>query len=796
MRIPVRTHSLALSSRPRKGEGVGVCLIALAVALLALLRPASLPAQDFEDLGPDPLVERVVLRGVESLDEGAVRDAIRTRPIRCRTVLLQPFCWFTDAAFFKERHRLDRDELPRDVLRIRVYHWLRGYRDAEAAYELEPLDDGVEIRFFVDEGPPTLTRSVEVVQDSAIVREEELDQAELPPVGQPLDYERLEEAAEYLRDALRERGYANAVAADSVVVDSLQGAPAYRQADVRIELRPGNRVTIAEVLVEGNEEVSEETILRSLGLRAGDLFRQSDLDEAQRRLYRSNLFRQSAVTTLQQVAEDTTREDEVADEDDLLTRPPTDEPDPDPGDSTRIVVAAVREAPFDEVGLGAGMTTVQFGEVQAQYGRHNFLGGGRRVEVRTTVGNLLARQLHDQPVFNDALPQGVGADVESAFFDPTWSASVDFTQPWFYSHDNSLTLGLFGRRRAVLGVVIDHSFGGRATFTRQVGRGMPASLTYRFEETRTEAGGVYFCINFGICEPRTITALQRFHRLSPLTFRLMAQRVDQPTNPERGFTVDFEAEHASGLTASDYRYQSATVEGTYYQPVGSGVLAGRVRLGWVRPISGTERALGIPEAETALLHPRKRMYAGGARSVRGYGENQLGPRILTVAGSELLEEDPESGEACTEASLRDGTCDPGVAPTASFQPRPLGGNRVAEATLEYRFPLFGNLGGAVFVDAGHVGDLDLNIPTGARSAVTPGFGVRYPSPVGMIRADLGVRPTLVERLPVVTGVEEDGERRLVRLENLRRYDPTGGSGGLLEQVYRRLALHLSIGEAF
>jgi hypothetical protein len=82
-------------------------------------------------------------------------------------------------------------------------------------------------------------------------------------------------------------------------------------------------------------------------------------------------------------------------------------------------------------------------------------------------------------------------------------------------------------------------------------------------------------------------------------------------------------------------------------------------------------------------------------------------------------------------------------------------------------------------------------------AITPGFGLRYQSPVGPIRVDLGIRPTLKERLPVITEtVTPDGVTRLVRLENTKVYDPLEGSGSGLSKILRRLSLHLSIGQAF
>jgi hypothetical protein len=70
--------------------------------------------------------------------------------------------------------------------------------------------------------------------------------------------------------------------------------------------------------------------------------------------------------------------------------------------------------------------------------------------------------------------------------------------------------------------------------------------------------------------------------------------------------------------------------------------------------------------------------------------------------------------------------------------------------------------------------------------------------VGPVRVDLGVRPRLVQELPVVTEfVTEEGERELVRLQTLRTYDPLAAEDvGIIGRILGRLTLHLSIGEAF
>ena len=361
-------------------------------------------------------------------------------------------------------------------------------------------------------------------------------------------------------------------------------------------------------------------------------------------------------------------------------------------------------------------------------------------------------------------------------------------------------------------VVIDRGYGGNLTFTRTLGLRAPASLSYRFEVTRVEAGGPYFCVNFGVCDTTTISALRSHQRLSPLQVQYQVDRSDQPLAPTRGYTARAELEHASALTASDYRYNRAYGEGTMYWPLGmkGAVLATHARLGFVRPVSG-----GASTGGEAILHPRKRFYAGGSQSVRGYGENQLGPRILTLPSNLLATAHTASGAPCDINSDAISLCDPNNLVGADkkaigddqFTPRPLGGTSLVEASVEYRFPigLLDNLGGAVFVDGAAVGEQVLD-PLGAgvktladlvrgTGAITPGFGIRYYSSVGPIRVDVGFNPSRAENLAVVTEVIRNGKREVIPLEIPKRYSPVGTSTGI-GSVLNRFTLHLSIGQAY
>lgn len=697
--------------------------------------------------------------GVHNLSESTLRDVIVTEAVKCKSLFYAPLCWITDSSLFTRKPELDSTELQRDALRIRVQYWREGYRSAQAEPRVEEVDGGVAVAFAIDEGPPTVVDTVVVEGADSILAPRDLRAAELPRPDRPIDIIELDSAALRLASLLRERGHADAVVHDTAVVRADGDS-----ATVRVTIEPGPIATIGAVEVTGNEEVSERTILRLLDLREGQVYRSSQLLEAQRRLYRSELFRQA----IMEVGETP--------------------------DSVKPVRVRVREAPFRAVRVGGGINTLEFVQAEARYTLYNWYGAARRLQFDAAIGNLLAPQLYGRSIFEGAAPVGTGPDIEGAFLDPTWQVSAEVSQPWLFSRRHSISLGVFAHRRSVPAIVVDEGYGSGLTFTRRFSSRATGSATYRFERVRVRAGDLYFCVNFGVCGTTLIEALGGSQTLSPLWLSLTIDRTDDPLAPTRGWSAELDGEHASGATASDFRYNRISGELTHHLRLGPGVLASRVRGGWVNALAGTAAAVGVPMSDAELLHPRKRFYAGGSQSVRGYGENQLGPRILTVDPRAL--QDSTTAD-CDVEDIADGTCDPAGVATSRFTPRPLGGNSLIEASVEYRIPIGETLTAAVFLDGATVGAVEVDVPASTRRAITPGFGVRYLSPIGPVRVDLGIRPRVREQLPVITQVtDENGELRLVRLETDLLYDPIGASGGFLRSITSRLQLHLSIGEAF
>ncbi len=724
------------------------------------LAPVPVSAQENEE---KPEVVDLKFQGVKSLKVDEMRASIVTDESHCQSFVLRPICWFNKSKLFYERHYLDRDELIRDMLRLRVFYWKRGFRETQVDTVIAPRGrDKVAVTFLVEEGPPTIVSDVSITQSAPVLSNRAIERRTLLKPGDPLNMIKLDSMRLRLETALWDRGYA-----DATVDTSISVAPDGLSASVAIALDPRWLTTIDSIHVHGNEQVSVRTIRRSLTFEEGDRYHRSDLLRSQRNLYESNLFRRAVV-------ELSTEETGI--------------------DSTKIVDIALIESPPREARVSFGFTTADFVQAEGRFTHYNFTGGARRLTVTGAVGNLLAEQLNNKLIFSDNYVN-VGSD-RGRYFAPTYNASAELQQPWFGSARNALALSVFTHRRSAPGIYVDRGYGSSATFTREVALRAPASLNYRFEVTTIEAGDVYFCVNFGVCDRPTLDALRRHQRISPLTLTGNIDRTNDPFSPNQGFRGRTTLEHASGFTASDFRYNRASAEAAAFRAIRRrGALGGHVRLGWVKSVASTGEALGGAEGEQ-ILHPRTRFYAGGAQSVRGFGENQLGPRVLTVSAAELRagKLSKDGPPACPDPTpITD--CDPNSAAfqDEDFQPRPLGGNTVAEANVELRFPVWRKLSGAVFIDAGVVTqNIDRSLP-GSRAAVTPGFGVRYRSPVGPIRVDIGINPGRAELLPVISEEIVDGERRLVRLSTRREYAVArGGFMGVLD----RMVLHLSIGEAF
>jgi outer membrane protein insertion porin family len=732
------------------------------VFLILLVAEAPLLAQ-----APSVEVVKIEFHGNEAFPEDSLSRTIVNRETRCRSFWPRGLC-----VFGVLHEDLNGGELSRDVLRLINFYNIRGYRDARVDTAIvRPSEDVVELSFRIDEGTPV--RIVSLTVEGADVFDGFDPEAELPiQVGGLLNAIDLAATRDTLIQRFRNRGYPRAD-----VSRSWRLPAETHQADVTFEVESGPHALFGPITFVGNEQLADGVIHRLLGFEEGEEYSEVRTLEAQRNLFSIEIVQRASIV-------------EAVDPANLLP------------DSVVALQVRITESDVHRTRLGGGWSTSDCVNAETRWTSRNFYGGARRLQLRARGSNWFAEQLRESVCGQAAVDQFGGAN---------WLFSAEFTQP-LLRQGSTFGSNVFFERQSLQDVFVRRSVGVDLALSQALGAYTSFTFAYRPELTELAAAGVFFCTSFLVCTPEDISALQERNWLAPISVSMVRAVTNSILNPTKGYQVVLNFEHASAITGSDFQYDRALSEATaYVETLPGQVLAARVQWGWVGSGSFAPFSEG-----TDIIHPQKRFFSGGANSVRGFAQNQLGPRVLTVDPSSLLFP-ARSGQMapCTPAEIINLTCDANVLRSGAFgTPRPTGGSMVLEGGVEYRMLMGRRLETAIFADFGRIWT-ERESSAVSRFEIAPGVGIRYLSPIGPIRVDLGYQFGGQDRLQVITtqirplGPNDDLVDRIrgtvgsqeevidfVRSEELallNRQVSFGPSGGFSLQ---RLQLHLGIGQAF
>jgi outer membrane protein insertion porin family len=245
-------------------------------------------------------------------------------------------------------------------------------------------------------------------------------------------------------------------------------------------------------------------------------------------------------------------------------------------------------------------------------------------------------------------------------------------------------------------------WGGRLEAARSFGsRRFSLAYDYRFVDTTIDPG-------YGLID---VDRQDRPYQLSSLIPTFLWDRRDDPLLPTRGWSLLAQAQYTFPFLGAKGDFFKLFLQQTQYVSLGRpGVIAVSVRAGGIEPFrhlhsQDPEVPPGLPNRDVFI---DERFFAGGGTTHRAYGRDDLGVRGETLFAR----------------------------PTDPTQFAPVGGNGLLLLNLEYRFPVAGPVEGVVFYDAGNVwADWRSINPRSAKSGA--GIGVRYLSPIGPFRLDLG-----------------------------------------------------------
>lgn len=325
---------------------------------------------------------------------------------------------------------------------------------------------------------------------------------------------------------------------------------------------------------------------------------------------------------------------------------------PEPGDDKPVVVpmvVRVEETPHRAVKLGLKYSTRDEFGAQVEWHDWNWFGDGRQLSLLLQLASVNRR------------------------------LGVSFLQPHFLSPHT----------RALLNLRQEQS--DEETFLLNATR-FQSRLEHHFSSTLS--GFLGYRAEFAKLNhiaPATMRALGEITRegvVSGPSLGVTWNTTEDPFNPQDGTVLSVLADQAGDIWGGDYHFYKITAEAKKYRGIGwRTIFAARLKIGLVEALGNQSN---IPLFE--------RLYAGGERSVRGYGRRRLGP--LSDAND------------------------------------PLGGLSLLEGSIELRRPLWRQLGGALFLDFGQV-SLKTRDFVMDDLQFAAGVGVWYPTAVGPLRLDIG-----------------------------------------------------------
>ncbi|MDB4915600.1 MAG: bacterial surface antigen family protein [Gemmatimonadetes bacterium] len=614
---------------------------------------------------------------------------------------------------FGQKRCLDSDELRLDVGRLRVFYRRHGYFSTKVDTVVTALKDGyggVKVAFEIREGDPVHVDTIRISGLDSITRPI-VDTSDLNlRAGIVFDVTRLQGAIDSMKARLRNSGYPRGdVAASFSTPDT-----ALKRVSVNVDILPGDKAYIGaihvvdEPLPGAPRRLSDNTILGVAALQKGALYRERDVVDAQRRLYQSDLFLHADVSPATDSSSRTT-------------------------DSTIVMNVTVGENYLRQVITEEGWAVLDCFKARAQYIDKSFLGEGRRVEFT----GQLSKMGYGEPtrvLGGNLCAPAIRADTFSAKIN--YFAGTTIRLPSIFGLPTSPSLSVYSERRSEYQAFLRTTIvGGEASVNVLPLRDMPLRLAYSLEYGRTEAQPALLCAVFNRCDSESRALLTDHDRpLAIVSGHLERLRTDNPFNPRSGTTLRLDLRAAAKAVGSDkdFQFVKGLVDASAYRAVTSGVtLAARVRL-------GSTIAFGN---STGFIPPEERLYAGGAQSVRGFQQNELGDLIYIAEDS-----------AAHIAGMGDTVYLNVPADARLRRVVPVGGNSLIVANFEARVrsPFLPELiQYTFFADAGDVWQRSSAIGTGDRKASalflnalrwTPGIGIRVFTPVGPFQANIGYNP--------------------------------------------------------
>ena len=605
---------------------------------------------------------------------------------------------------FGTRGRFSGRLVDQDAASMRNLYVANGFLEAKVDAVTDHAYQGHEgnlfVKFAIQEGKQTRVASL-AIEGARSFKEEELVNVIGSTPGQPYSDIAVATDRDNILALYFNEGYPEATfTAMAVAVPSGNAADSAKAAEsgpvdfVRVvfQIHEGPQVRVRKVFLGGYRHTRPGVIRREVKVQPAEPLRQGEVVDSQRRLYNLGIFNRVTI-----------------------------EPqNPSGNDPEKNVVVLVEEAKRYTLAYGGGF------EVQRLASTTNPTGG----EVQAAPRGILEITKNNLTGRGDSLSLKLrGSTIEDRAL-LGYSAPNTFANPHL-----SLQATAYTERTQDINTFKESRYEGSLQLTDQATR--LTTFLYRYSFRKVVVSNLYAHI-----APDEVPLFQQPTLVSQFGMTWVRDSRDNPADAAKGALNSADISDADTKIGSSASFLRFFFQNSTYHPIGKHFSFARsLRFGVLLPYRDTI-SLSFPPPNTqpppTVIPLPERFFGGGGTSLRGFALNQAGPRDSTTGF-------------------------------------PVGGQALLVLNQEFRFPmrlpfLGTQLGGALFYDGGNVYSRtsrisfraslprptfalipDPNNPAGPQIttctancgnelnyfAHTIGFGVRYATPVGPIRIDLG-----------------------------------------------------------
>jgi outer membrane protein insertion porin family len=602
---------------------------------------------------------------------------------------LQPSAFASSGRFSQQLVRSDADS-------IRDLYVANGFRDAQVTPAVDDNYRGKKghlfVTFHITEGAQTRVASL-AIEGNRAISTDTLMAVIGSTKGQPYSTQDVASDRNNILALYYNEGFPKARFQEQVlpVAAAESENPATKTASDLVRLvyhiEEGPKIEIARVLLTGYQYTRPGIIRRQVEIRPGGPLREGDVVETQRRLYNLGIF------TRVQIAPQ----------------------NPDGTNPLKTMVVDAEEGGRYTIGYGAGFEVQEIGAScgSTTISENNVITTCNPNATKIAASPRGIFEISRANMFGRA--QTLSFKVRASTLE--YRAALTYTASNFLTNSTlSLQLTGYAEKSQDVATFTSTRYEGALQLVQKLSPW--SSLLYRYFYRRVEASNLNQTIN-----PAEIPLLSQPTLVSGVGITYARDRRDNPADAKQGTfnTADLSVASTSlGSSASFFRGFFQNSSFTSFARVF--VFARSVRFGIEEPFANTVEDNEVfnpgqcTTTETApteqIIPLPERFFAGGGTSLRGFALNEAGPR-----------------DACS-----------------GF---PVGGLALLAFNQEIRFPMrlpwIGNrLGGTLFYDGGNVytdvGHINFNWRSPSLTQLnyfsqTPGFGLRYPTPIGPVRVD-------------------------------------------------------------